>query len=466
MTTPTLAVTVVLWRRSQISDEIEIYLGHRADTMRFVPGQWTFPGGAIGPEDERTAITGATGLLARNIAAAIREVREETGVELPARADRFTPIGRLVTPDIFPVRFDASFYLVELEPDVVVDYRASQGELQDGTWTTPRAASAAAAAGHWLIPEPTLAIIQALAAGIDGASDRCHAVCERMMRKPRVYQLVPGIWFTPVRTPTLPPATATNCYIVGGTELVVIDPASPYDAERAELDRAIASLQDEGQHVVEIWLTHHHGDHVGGAAHLSERLGIPIAAHRATAERLGTRVPVSRYLDDGDTRDLPGDLPRRLEVVFTPGHAPGHICILETHTGFMIAGDMVAGLGTILIEPTEGDMRLYMDSLRRMRTLAPRALLPAHGPPIDNPAAKIDEYLEHRLWREQRVLDAVRTCGPAPTRELVKLAYSDAPPMIHPLAERSLIAHLHKLEQDGLATRDEATQAHPRWRLT
>jgi glyoxylase-like metal-dependent hydrolase (beta-lactamase superfamily II) len=140
---------------------------------------------------------------------------------------------------------------------------------------------------------------------------------------------------------------------------------------------------------------------------------------------------------------------RRLRCVFTPGHAPGHHCYYEETTGFVIAGDMVAGTGTIIVDPDEGDMRLYLDSLARLKALAPRALLPAHGPTLTDAEGKLDEYVRHRLWREARVLSALTARGEATAADLVPDVYADVAPAVFPLAERSLIAHLIKLVRDG-----------------
>lgn len=271
---------------------------------------------------------------------------------------------------------------------------------------------------------------------------------------PRFQEYVPGILVCSLRTPTLPPATHTSCYILGAGELVVVDPASPHPDEQAALDRVVDELAAQGRRVVEIWLTHHHLDHVSGAAHLAARLGVPVAAHARTAALVQGRVPVARMLADGDTRDLAGDQPRRLRAVHTPGHAPGHLCFLEEHTGALVAGDMVAGVGTILIEPSEGHMGQYLGSLRRMKELAPSALLPAHGPVIADAGAKLDEYVRHRLWREQRVVDALRHLGAVTLGQLVPAVYADVAPAVYPLAERSLLAHLLTLAESGRALRD------------
>src|SRR5262249_17876796 len=157
---------------------------------------------------------------------------------------------------------------------------------------------------------------------------------------------------------------------------------------------------------------------------------------------------VDRTLADGDVATAGA---RRLRAVFTPGHTPGHHCFLDETTGFVLAGDMVAGVGTVVIDPDEGDMSEYLASIARMEALAARALLPAHGPILTEPASKLDEYRRHRLWREARVVAALARLGEATPAELTVLAYDDVPASVHALAERSLRAHLTKLVREGRA---------------
>jgi glyoxylase-like metal-dependent hydrolase (beta-lactamase superfamily II) len=250
----------------------------------------------------------------------------------------------------------------------------------------------------------------------------------------------------PVRTPTLPPATHTNVYLAGESRVAVIDPASPYDDERAALDAAL-----EGIDVAEIVLTHHHVDHVSGAAYLAARLGVPIVAHAVTAERLRGRVEVTRTIADGEV--LPYG-PAGLRALFTPGHAPGHLCFVDLASRAVIAGDMVASEGTIIVEPDDGgDMAVYLASLALVKAESASWLLPAHGPPIRDADGKLDFYVAHRLEREQRVLAALSD-EPRTVEELVPPAYPDVPPHIWPLAARSLLAHLYKLRNEGRAISD------------
>lgn len=250
--------------------------------------------------------------------------------------------------------------------------------------------------------------------------------------------VAPGIRVLALRTPTLPPATDTNVYLIGpeAGPVAVVDPGSPYPAQQAILDDVLQQIP-----VARVLLTHHHGDHIGGAAHLAERWGVPVAAHAATAARLEGVLAIDELLADGE-------VVHGATCVHTPGHAAGHL-VFELGE-IAIAGDMVAGIGTILIDPDEGDMGDYLASLERMRSRDERVLLPAHGPPIRDGGAKLTEYLAHRRMREQRVIDAL-SGAPRSTAQLVETVYSDTPRVLWGLAERSLLAHLAKLEHDGIA---------------
>jgi endoribonuclease LACTB2 len=254
---------------------------------------------------------------------------------------------------------------------------------------------------------------------------------------PKVIQVAPGIRVLALRTPTLPPAAHTNVYLVGpdAGPVAVVDPGSPYGDQQQVLDDVLEQVG-----ISRVLLTHHHGDHAGGAAHLAAKWQVPIAAHAATARRLAGRVAVTETIDDRD--HVAGAI-----AVFTPGHAEGHLCFAVGDA--IIAGDMVAGIGTILIDPSEGDMALYMASLRTLRARPQATLLPAHGPAIPDGHAKLTEYLAHRQMREDRVVAALATASSID--QLVATAYSDTPHALWPLAQRSLLAHLAKLVREGKA---------------
>lgn len=259
------------------------------------------------------------------------------------------------------------------------------------------------------------------------------------------------------RTPTLAPATHTNSYALGGRDVVLVEPATPYeDEQRAWIDWA-RGLVSQGRRLVGIVATHHHPDHVGGLEILARETGAPVWAHELTVERLPeeTRHRVTRRLAEGDEIVLEGPRDESWRVLHTPGHAPGHVCLFEAHTRTVVVGDMVASVGTILIAPGDGDMQQYLAQLGRLAALGATLALPAHGEPIDEPTALFEKYVAHRLMREAKVLAAVRAAGPegAEPEALVPVAYDDTPPHLWPIARLSLEMHLEKLEREGKVAR-------------
>ncbi|HYS19811.1 MAG TPA: MBL fold metallo-hydrolase, partial [Gemmatimonadales bacterium] len=197
-------------------------------------------------------------------------------------------------------------------------------------------------------------------------------------------------------------------------------------------------------------------DHVGGAAELARKLSLPLAATAQTAELLDFRV--DRVLRDGDALQVG---PRSWKCLHLPGHTRGHLCLLEEGSGAVAAGDLVAGVGTVIVDPPEGDMLDYLASLRRLLQLGPGVIYPAHGPVVPAGADKLRGYLAHRLEREERVVRALRELGSATPEQLVPPSYPDVQPDLYPLAERSLLAHLGKLVKEGRAHVDERGRYSP-----
>jgi glyoxylase-like metal-dependent hydrolase (beta-lactamase superfamily II) len=214
-----------------------------------------------------------------------------------------------------------------------------------------------------------------------------------------------------VRAPNPSPLTldGTNTYVVGSW---VVDPG-PADPGHLEAVRRAAGEGIEG-----VVLTHGHPDHAEGAA----ELGAPV-----TLPGEGDRVGPFRALA-------------------TPGHSPDSVCLLADRLCF--TGDTVLGSGSVFIAPGEGSLSAYLDSLRRLRGLDLGVLCPGHGPYVWDPAAKLDEYLAHRLWRERRLVEAL-DAGLRSRDELLDAAWSDAPPELRDFAALSLASHLEKLAEEG-----------------
>jgi glyoxylase-like metal-dependent hydrolase (beta-lactamase superfamily II) len=299
---------------------------------------------------------------------------------------------------------------------------------------------------------PTLHALRTLAAGIaPDLVDRFLSIPEAHGQPERRITFRPNYICFPVRTPTRPPATHTCCYIVHNSkEMLVFDPGSPYEDEQQALAECIDDMIGEGRRVREIILTHLHPDHVGGVNALKEHLGgnVPVAAHAQTAAALND-VHVDRLIEDNDVITLEGDPVIQLRALHTPGHAKGHLCFHDEYRGVLMTGDNIVGVGSVLIDPPEGNMHDYLDSLERMLALPMLGvLLGGHGPAVAVPYNKIIEYITHRVEREQNILAAVHE-GASTPKDIVARVYTDVSPKAHAMAERAVLAHLERLRDNG-----------------
>ena len=484
--TPKDAAAVILLRPNTDHNNPEVFWVKRSDELSFLGGFHAFPGGQLDAGDTEVAVRNTSDpQTAMMISGAARELFEELGVLVARGADAmtkgqrasllddlesgrmlwpslldhyqlhldasdFTFAGRWVTPPFSLRRFDTWFFLVNCPPKQ--EPRVVAGELAEGEWITAQSGYDQWLNAKVLAVPPTLHALKTLAGGISAALvDRLLSVPEAHGQPVRRIEFRPYYICFPVRTPTKPPATHTNCYLVyNSKEILIFDPGSPYEDEQQALAACLDELISHGRKVREIVLTHLHPDHVGGVNALRAHLGdsVPIAAHVFTAEALD-EVHVDRRIQDGEIVTLEGEPKISLRALHTPGHARGHLCFHDELSGVLITGDNIVGLGSVLIDPPEGNMRDYLDSLTRLRGVPNLTILfGGHGPAMSNPYKKIDQYIAHRREREERILEAVKT-GAATAKEIVARVYTDVSPKAHAMAERAVLAHLEKLEADG-----------------
>ncbi|MBI1798991.1 MAG: MBL fold metallo-hydrolase [Candidatus Eisenbacteria bacterium] len=474
------SAAVVLLRGE--GEALEVFWVKRSDAVGYMPGFEAFIGGKVGPEDIEIAIEGAPEGPERILrACVIREAFEESGV-LPAlaspadltalpearrrllageatfdmlarehgwsfRADALTFAGRWMTPPFATQRFDTWFFIARVpegqEPSVHV------GELAAGEWIKPRDAIARWKSGEATFAAPILHTLIALDQGGDVAA-RLATAPERSGDPVRRIELKWGMVLHPMRTRPLPPATHTNAYLIGEREMALIDPGSGESEEIEALFKVIEMLEAEGRTLKFVLLTHHHPDHVEGVDAVRARRRVPVLAHAETAKHMS----VDQTLDDGEAIPLEGGGGWTLHALHTPGHARGHLCFFHPRTRSLFTGDLITGgTGTVIVDPPEGDMAAYIESLERLTGEGIETLFPGHGSPQGGAMRRIQGLIAHRREREAKVVAALSN-EPASNATLVERAYADTPRELWPYAERSLLAHLIKLEREGRAIQE------------
>lgn len=445
------AVTAVLVH------EGEIFLARRQHFLNAFPGYNAFPGGKV--DKTESLDLPAQPLLAahepRLINALARELQEELSFDLPlacaeGRVESIVRIGTALTPPFMPIRFNTHFFRIVLRqrPSLVLD----PNEVASGQWATPAELIRQYQAGDLLCAPPTLETLRTLAADIGAtqvaALDYEHredAVGDGL----RIIEAVHGVRQTWVRSHTVPPAQHTNCFVLGDMQShrVLVDPSPASDAE---MERVIAVAQRYTVH--EIFLTHHHGDHRERADVIARRLQIPIGMSEDTRTRIYDQTDGRFFRDlsgvnlyhDGDV--LCRWLGQAVRVIAVPGHDEGQLALMPDNAAWCLVGDLIQGLGTVVIARPEGDMRKYFASLERIIALNPRVIIPSHGPAMGS-VFRLQETLKHRQMREQQILSLHQQGNSA--EEMLPVVYAGVDERLWPLARMTIQCHLEKLQEDG-----------------
>lgn len=251
----------------------------------------------------------------------------------------------------------------------------------------------------------------------------------------------------------------TNTYLVGDADdWTVIDPGpEPLASGDAAADSHLQALLAAAQgRITRILVTHTHRDHSPAAAALSHLTGAPVLGRTALhAEWQDASFAPQRELEDGErltvgTKGTSGTI-GTLRVVHTPGHASNHLCYLLEEEKTLFTGDHVMQGSTVVINPPDGDMAAYLDSLRSLLEMDLDWLAPGHGFLVAPPQDTLRGLIAHRLRREAKVVAALQAHGAQPLLGVLPHVYDDVPAALHGMASRSLLAHLLKLQGDGTA---------------
>jgi len=462
------------------ADGVEVLLGRRAESMPAFPEYWAFPGGGLSRVDKLAVeeLEQLTGPNAAAFAAIMREIVEELGFacvngkivevnsiarglvvedkanwlpqvkqgNIPCDTTGIRHISSRTTPPFGPVLFENIFLHIHggdkeevPQPSIV-----GQTEFVEFTWQTAGQLLEKWQQNEMKIAPPVVTLLMQLKHTLAQFDGNMILTAEEMQKQQigrRSILFAHGVEVVPVKTATLPPADHTNSYLVGDPDgdFVLVDPAARM---REGMEQLATAVERHNGNLIAIVFTHPHSDHLGDFDLLKEAFDVPIWASKETS----SHIPCQRILVDGETLQLGK---QKWQVLQTPGHHPGHICLLGD--AGLVAGDMVAGIGTILIPPHEGDMEVYLQQLQRLIDLKPHLIFPSHGPVIPLPEKKLSYYLNHRTARHQKVLDAVSD-GNQTLAQIANIAYQDSPDAHPLLAQDQTLSHLLSHQRNGIVS--------------
>ena len=484
---PRPSASVILSRERQRGHEI--LLGHRVSELPAFPDVWSFPGGAISRVDRAVAESHPEWLQDRHdrvsVFALLREMVEELGVVPDGKgglsevnediraevcADKANwrslmesgvltceefhceVITDRTTPPQAPARFHNLFFHVPTgDPGVTPTFPPGRSEFDEFRWWRPIDLISSWEANEIRLPPPIVTLARDLVEAIESEGD-LQSACDALAADPPTgrhrFEYGPGVECVLIPTDTLPPATHTNCFILGerGGERVIVDPAAKDEEGFEELAFKVQEIFDDGSSITATIFTHRHPDHIGDLQRISEIYQAPIWA---SAETLAAIPPCNsdRVLKEGDSFILDGPSGGiSWDVIESPGHCPGQICLVG-ESG-IVSADNCTLVGTILVPSGEGDMGAYISGLERIRALNPKVLFPGHGPLIANPKRLLTQYIEHRKTRHERVLNAVRE-GNSELLSITKIVYADTPDAHPILAQDQVLSHLKELIRSG-----------------
>jgi glyoxylase-like metal-dependent hydrolase (beta-lactamase superfamily II)/8-oxo-dGTP pyrophosphatase MutT (NUDIX family) len=462
-------------------------MGLRHPDVPTFPEFWAFPGGGVSKEDVEYARKrsghGDDDQSLESLVTLFREVVEETGlskskdggwvivpshvrkklIEGPGAWTEALAEGMIhvdtsgaslvterTTPPLAPVRYTNRFYHIHLgEYAPEPEHPPGRSEFTEFKWWDPEDILEQWRQGTARMAPPQVTFMRDIV-------DRCREgrgileILSDLAGKPPMgahkIEFAPGVECLPIPTATLPPATHTNCFIIGqGDELLLVDPAIQDGEGQAIIVERLNELESNSKRIKSILYTHRHTDHIGDRARIKEIVDVEVLGTSETLAAIGGGTVIR----EGDIIDLGDDLP--WTVIETPGHCPGMVSLISKSG--LLSADNVTMVGTILVPSADGDMHQYMNGLERLHALNPNLLFPSHGPVCAAPMRVLSRTLKHRKERHSKVLNAVNM-GLDRLADIAMSAYKNVPDAPESLVLDQTLSHLRGLVKEGLVVEE------------
>jgi len=477
---PRLSASLIV---SRMNENIgEILLCHRVSEVPSFPDFWAFPGGGVSRTDRELSAENPEWLANTQdpvmSITLLRELVEEIGFSPDGSGSlevvdeeiqekicenkkywgNFVKQGKLkinnfnsqiiavrTMPPFAPIRFTNTFHHLSIGASKI-EPRFPKGisEFDEYKWWKPSELLRSWLNHEVRLPPPQVTLIRDICKAIRKKGDLISAFDELSKTPSEGYHILefaPGVECIPLPTQTLPPATHTNCYVLGvpGGDRVIIDPAAKTEEALKILSNKVEEILLSGSEIKCTIFTHKHQDHIGDLGEINKLYKAPIWASEETLDSI-PKLDQYKILEENDSFMINDDKSSICwSVMETPGHCPGHICLVGD--AGIICGDNVSVIGTILVPSSDGDMNKYLEGLRRMKQLKPPLLFPGHGPFSANPEKLLNRYIEHRSNRHQLVLDAVKN-NLKDLNSIAEEAYRDTPKAHPKLKIDQTLSHL------------------------
>ncbi|OLS19494.1 MAG: Hydroxyacylglutathione hydrolase [Candidatus Heimdallarchaeota archaeon LC_2] len=449
------AATLILERSNG-----DVLLCERSKNLSFFPGYYVFPGGKIDDQLSDDWI----GTEPQVIQTIIREIYEEVGIigsssRIVPSADRSAAdfkelkshskiesydkeivfIGRKITPPFRKRVFDTAYYICSKDFIDNQDPEPDGYEIVSVTWIQPKLAVEQWENGELRLPPPTLHILRIMAKNRENLEMITLVETELPIGLQTKVEFTPGITAIPITSNTIPPFMNTNLVVVESDEdCLIVDPGAN-KISKHHLRQLLLSLPSTPK----VFITHSHKDHWEGLDIVEEIYpDAVIYGHEKMFTRIKTSLETHPVFNE---TIFVGK--RKLDAIYTPGHTDGHMSLFDELTKTIIAGDHVVGWGSAVLSSSIGDMTDYLNTCKQLIDLAPKLIIPAHGPPNFDPISLLKTYISHRLERESAILLAIEN-NHHTLDEIVEVVYQDVPKEMWEFAKGNIILHIKKLVKE------------------